>query len=260
MCGIAGIIVNKDLRGESFDLKKCILGMSDAMSARGPDNYGNWFRGDGLVAFGHRRLSIIDLDERANQPMYSNDDRYVIVFNGEIYNYLKLRKELQDKGYTFKTNSDTEVILAMYSFYGENMLSRLHGMFSIAIWDNSLETLFLARDPYGIKPLYIARSKFGWLFASQVKALLSSEIVSKERDIEGQASFWLLGSVAEPFTWFKDISSLPVGSWVKIKSDQMLDGPHRFCDIGDSWRSRRTLGPKKDIKIEVRSELFSVVD
>jgi asparagine synthase (glutamine-hydrolysing) len=259
MCGIAGIIINKKLQGEGLDLNKCISSMSDTMSSRGPDNYGNWYRDDGLVAFGHRRLSIIDLDDRANQPMHTNDDRYVIIFNGEIYNYKELRKELHNNGYVFKTNSDTEVILTLYSIEGEKMLSKLHGMFSIAIWDNSLETLFLARDPYGIKPLYIASSKYGWLFASQVKALLASGIVSKERDIEGQSSYWLLGSVADPLTWFKDISALPVGSWAKIKSNQIFDGPHRFCDIGDSWRSNRKLESKKDINMEVRSALLESI-
>ena len=259
MCGIAGIIINKNLQGESLDLNKCISSMSDTMSSRGPDNYGNWFQDNGLVAFGHRRLSIIDLDHRADQPMHSNDDRYVIIFNGEIYNYKELRKELHNNGYVFKTNSDTEVILTLYSIEGEKMLSKLHGMFSIAIWDNLLETLFLARDPYGIKPLYIASSKYGWLFASQVKALLASGIVSKERDIEGQSSYWLLGSVADPLTWFKDISALPVGSWAKIKSDQIFDGPHRFCDIGDSWRSNRKLESKKDINMEVRSALLESI-
>ncbi|MDA8691952.1 asparagine synthase (glutamine-hydrolyzing), partial [Candidatus Pseudothioglobus singularis] len=242
-----------------LNLNSCISRMSDAMSSRGPDYYGNWLSDDGILAFGHRRLSIIDIDERSNQPMHSNDHRYVIVFNGEIYNYLTLRKELQGNGYEFKTKSDTEVILALYSFEGDKMLSKLKGMFSIAIWDNLLESLFLARDSYGIKPLYIASSKFGWLFASQVKALLASEIVSKEKDIEGQKSFWLLGSVAEPFTWFKDISSLPAGSWLKIKPDQKFDGPHKFCDIGDCWRSKRILGSKKDIKAKVRFDLLESI-
>ncbi len=259
MCGIAGIINNKSLQGEILDLNKCVLNMCDSMNSRGPDNYGNWLRDDGLVAFGHRRLAIIDLDERANQPMHTNDNRYVIIFNGEIYNFNELRETLQDDGYVFKTYSDTEVILALYSLEGEKMLSKLQGMFSIAIWDNLLETLFLARDPYGIKPLYIARSKHCWLFASQVKALIASGVVSKERDIEGQLSFWLLGSVSDPLTWFKDISALPAGSWAKITSDQIFDGPHQFFDIGNSWRKKLKIQSEKDINLEVSSLLLKSV-
>lgn len=259
MCGIAGIILDKNITANKIDLEGCISSMCNSMKSRGPDNYGNWHSHNGHVAFGHRRLSIIDLDERANQPICSSDDEFVIIFNGEIYNYKKLRKNLEDIGYVFKTNSDTEVILALYSFDGEKMLSKLQGMFSIAIWDNKQETLFLARDPYGIKPLYLAKSKFGWLFASQVKALLASGIVSKERDIEGQSSYWLLGSTAEPCTWFKDISAIEAGTWMKINIDHHQDGPHKFFDVGDSWRYQKKIAFKKDLNKEVRLELLKSI-
>ena len=259
MCGVAGIIVDSNSSENPLDLNKCITSMCENMNLRGPDNFGTWLEKESLVAFGHRRLSIIDLDNRANQPMHSNENRFVIVFNGEIYNFKELREDLKRSNYAFKTYSDTEVLLALYSLEGEKMLSKLQGMFSIAIWDNLLETLFLARDPYGIKPLYVAKSKYGWLFASQVKALIASGVVSKEIDFEGQLSFWLLGSVAEPHTWFKDISALPAGSWAKITRDQIFDGPHQYFDIGKNWREKIKIESKKDINLEVSALLLKSV-
>jgi asparagine synthase (glutamine-hydrolysing) len=168
--------------------------------------------------------------------MESDDKRYVIVFNGEIYNFREIRQSLKVKGDVFHTQSDTEVLLMLYRREGEAMLSRLRGMFAFAIWDRETRSLFMARDPYGIKPLYMARCKHGWLFASQVKALLASGIVGTEPDALGQAGFWLFGSVPEPHTWFRDISALPAGTWCRISNEGLLTGPHRYWDISDAWR------------------------
>ena len=206
------------------------------MQARGPDAVGYWCDPEAGLSLGHRRLSILDLESRANQPMHSDDGRYIIVFNGEIYNFRDLRRTLEGEGEGFRTQSDTEVILKLFAREGEEMLPRLRGMFALAIWDRHAQTLFLARDPYGIKPLYISRNQHGWLFASQVKALLASGLVKHDPDPYGQAGFWLLGSVPEPRTWFRDISALPAGSWCRIKADRQLVGPHKYWDIGDSWR------------------------
>src|SRR3954447_26093351 len=128
--------------------------MTRRMSARGPDAEGIW-KGEG-VALGHRRLAILDLDPRSDQPMLVTNERYGIVFNGEIYNFRELRSQLESQGEVFRTTSDTEVLLALYARYGEQMLPRLRGMFAFAIWDVHSRELFLARDPYGIKPLYYA--------------------------------------------------------------------------------------------------------
>jgi asparagine synthase (glutamine-hydrolysing) len=168
--------------------------------------------------------------------MHSDDGRYVIVFNGEIYNFRELRRVLERDGESFHTQSDTEVLLKLYARDGEGMLSKVRGMFAFAIWDRQAHNVFLTRDPYGIKPLYVGRSKDGWLFASQVKALLASRLISYDSDPQGQAGFWLLGSVPEPRTWFRDISALPAGSWCRITADGQLSGPHKYWDIGDSWR------------------------
>lgn len=211
--------------------------MCDRMSARGPDAAGCWSDPDVGLSLGHRRLSILDLEPRANQPMHSDDGRYVIVFNGEIYNFRDLRRALERDGEIFRTQSDTEVLLKLYAREGAGMLSRIRGMFAFAIWDRQARTVFLARDPYGIKPLYLGRCKDGWLFASQVKALLASGLISSDHDPAGQAGFWLLGSVPEPRTWFRDISALPAGSWCRITADGQFAGPFKYWDIGDSWRN-----------------------
>lgn len=211
--------------------------MCDSMQARGPDAVGYWSDLQAGLSFGHRRLSIIDLDTRANQPMSSDDGRHVIVFNGEIYNFRELRRSLEGRGEIFGTQSDTEVLLKLYRYEGEAMLSRLCGMFALAIWDRQTRSVFMARDPYGIKPLYMARCRQGWLFASQVKALLASGLVDCTPDPMGQMGFWLLGSVPEPRTWFRDISSLPSGTWCRLAHDGTRIGPHSYWDIGDLWRN-----------------------
>jgi len=207
---------------------------SAQMHSRGPDDEGFW-QADG-VCLAHRRLAILDLDARAGQPMHSACGRYVIVFNGEIYNFRDLRRGLEADGIAFRTESDTEVLLELFVREGERMLPKLRGMFAFVIWDTVNKCAFAARDPYGIKPLYLARTCAGWLLASQVKALLVTGLVSDVPDPPGQAGFWLLGSVPEPRTWYRDISALPAGSWCRVRADRQLNGPHTWFDIGDCWR------------------------
>lgn len=233
MCGIAGAFIH----GLDNDgISQAMSLMCQQMHARGPDDTGYWGDLDNGVALGHQRLSIIDLSERAKQPMISEDGRYAIVFNGEIYNYQDLRYALELKGETFFSESDTEVILKLYRIEGDAMLSRLRGMFAIAIWDRKERRIFLARDPYGIKPLYIARCPQGWLFASQVKALLATNLVDRTPSVFGQMGFWLLGSVPEPYTWFQEITALPAGTWCYLKENGVSTPPQCYWDIADVWR------------------------
>ena len=210
--------------------------MCDQMQARGPDAVGYWSDRVAGIFLGHRRLAILDLDSRSDQPMVSDDGRYVAVLNGEIYNFQDLRRTLEHEGVAFRTEGDTELLLALYRRGGKAMLSELRGMFAFAIWDRKTQTVFLARDPYGIKPLYIARINKGWLFASQVRALIASGLVSRELDPLGQMGFWLLGSVPEPRTWFRDISAVASGSWCRISANGDVVEPHTYWDIGDCWR------------------------
>ena len=155
--------------------------MRDYMASRGPDGSGEWHSDDGRVGFGHRRLSIIDLSSRGAQPMQTANGRMVISFNGEIYNYCALRSRLEAKGYAFRSNSDTEVLLHLYAELGHEMLRELRGMFAFGIWDCHEQQLLLARDPYGIKPLYYADDGSTLRFASQVKALIAGGGISKIR-------------------------------------------------------------------------------
>lgn len=188
-----------------------LIATRDAMTSRGPDGSGEWWTECGRLGLGHRRLSIIDPAERSNQPMKSGSQRYVIVFNGEIYNYPELRRELERRGRTFITNSDTEVLLHLYELKGALMVHDLRGMFAFAIWDNEARSLFLARDPYGIKPLYTSNDGWTFRFASQVKALLHGGKVSRDPEPAGMVGFHMWGCVPEPFTLYRDIRSLPAG-------------------------------------------------
>jgi asparagine synthase (glutamine-hydrolysing) len=210
MCGINAIFAYHD---DAPPIEAGELTLTrDAMRSRGPDASGAWFSADRRVALGHRRLSIIDVGERANQPMTIG--AMTIAFNGEIYNYRELREELAEE---CETSSDTEVLLRMYRRYGAEMLARLRGMFAFAIWDGA--ALFLARDPYGIKPLYVADDGRTFRCASQVKPLIVGGAVATARDVAGIAGFYLRGHVPEPFTTYRAIRSLPAGSWMTVTRD-----------------------------------------
>ena len=210
MCGINGIF---SYRADAPLIERDeLLRTREAMRTRGPDAAGVWFSADERVGLGHRRLSIIDVFDRANQPMVSRDGNLVITFNGEIYNFAELRAEMERDGETFDTASDTEVVLRLYARKGGAMLAQLRGMFAIAIWDARERTLFLARDPYGIKPLYYANDGSTFRFASQVKALLAGGKISAARDPAGVVGFLLRGHVPEPFTIYEDVRELPAGS------------------------------------------------
>ena len=245
MCGIAGIVRT---RGGSEGARLGVQQMCSQMSRRGPDAEGIW-EGDGAV-LGHRRLAILDLDTRANQPMASKEGRYLIVFNGEIYNFRELRRPLEAEGLVFHTTSDTEVLLALFAREGERMLPRLRGMFAFAIWDTHLQELFLARDPYGIKPLYYSATKSCFIFASQVKALLASGLVSTDREPAGLAGFYLWGSVPQPWTLYRDVLSLPPGHWLRISSGGKITSTC-WHDIREHWRERASILPVEDLQRRV---------
>ena len=186
------------------------------MESRGPDATGVWEDKYSNIIFGHKRLSIIDINARSNQPMESNTKRFVITYNGEIYNFKELRSHLERKNCLFSTDGDTEVLLHLFELYGSEMLSMLRGMFALAIWDKEKEELFIARDPYGIKPLYVANINGSFIFASQVKALIASNLLSQKPCIKGRTGYWLYGSVPEPYTWFNDIKAFPPGCYSTV--------------------------------------------
>lgn len=221
------------------------------LSRRGPDSEGKW--SEDKVFLGSRRLAIIDLKKRANQPMHSLCSRYVLVFNGVIYNFLELRDYLLAKGIKLRTYSDTEVILELFALEAEKMLPKLKGMFAFVIWDRLKKKAFAARDPYGIKPLYIGTCKHGLILASQVKTLLSTNLISKEYDIDSKSLFRILGFVIEPDTWFKNIKSLNAGNYIWIERGAIISDI-KWHDINKYW-DNISLSNKKYSKEKVYKEV-----
>lgn len=206
MCGIAGYLSNSQSPLSPDD---SALGILAAMKSRGPDASGAWTHRDSKVLLLHTRLSIQDLTDTGSQPMHSCDGKLTIVFSGEIYNKEELRQLVPE--YPFRGTSDTEVILTLYQKFGTDMPGLLRGMFAFAIWDEQRQSLFLARDPYGIKPLYLADTSDGLWFASQVKALLRAPAIGRVADPAGHVSFFLWGHVTEPYTLYRGIRSLRSG-------------------------------------------------
>ncbi|NOY07163.1 MAG: asparagine synthase (glutamine-hydrolyzing) [Chlorobi bacterium] len=205
MCGIAGILGIGD--------RERLQRMTDAMRHRGPDDEGMHVAN--RISLGMRRLSIIDV-EKGHQPIYSQNRSKVIVFNGEIYNYRELRSELEKKGVSFRTNSDTETILHAYEMYGHDCVHHFNGMFAFAIWDAEREELFIARDRLGIKPLFYARRGSAFIFASEIKALLASGLIDKTVDPEAILTFLSWYNLPVPYTMFKGVFQLPPGHFLRI--------------------------------------------
>ena len=212
MCGIAGIVN----RGSTAPVQASELErLRDLQSHRGPDDAGIWLSPDQRIGLAHRRLSIIDLSSRGHQPMQSDNGRFCITYNGEIYNHRGLRKELEGKGFRFLSDSDTEVILHGYREWGSEVVQRLRGMFAFAIWDTERQEIFLARDPLGIKPLFYSDAGGRTSFASEPRALVSS-LNRVDLDAQGIASFLLWGSIPSPHSLYANIRSLEPGSWLRI--------------------------------------------
>jgi asparagine synthase (glutamine-hydrolysing) len=218
MCGICGILSNSS----NFDAsERTVVAMRDTMVHRGPDDAGAaaWAAGDGSVALGHRRLSIVDLSPAGHNPMPNEDQTVWITFNGEIYNHRALRSELEAKGHRYRSQTDTETIIHLYEEEGPRCVERLHGMFAIAIWDARRQELFLARDRLGIKPLYYTQPAGGFLFGSEIKALLAHPAVSPDLDEEAFYHYLTFVCTPAPLTMFKGISKLSPGERMLVRAD-----------------------------------------
>lgn len=228
MCGIAGIIS----RDPNHIQPEMLHSMCSVLSHRGPDGQGIWQNDDNNVGFAHTRLAIIDLSESASQPMHYLG-RYTIVYNGEIYNYIEIRRDLKTAGYQFKTESDTEVILAAYDFYGPDCVCYFDGMFAFAIWDEQENHLFVARDRFGEKPLYYQKQDGKFLFASEMKALWEIGI-PKTVNRKMLLNYFALGSVQNPsdksLTFFENIYSLLPAHYLMYK---FATGD---CSISPYWK------------------------
>jgi len=212
MCGIAGIL------GQKAN-KESILQMLETQKHRGPD-FVDYYLEENTIVLGHNRLSIIDLSSNANQPFISDCGNYILVFNGEIYNYLELRKEFQSK-YTFKTQSDTEVLLNAYIEWGEQCLNKLNGMFSFAIWNKKEQFLFAARDRFGVKPFYYSFENTNFIFASEINSLWAAGISEIPND-KVWLNYFVEGSYGMPDeTFWKGIQQLSAGHYLTLKDNSL---------------------------------------
>ena len=215
MCGIAGIFAYHP-GAEPSDPDE--LGrICEAMASRGPDGSGLWLEEGRRVGLAHRRLAIIDVSETGAQPMADPNGRLTITFNGEIYNYRELRKDLEGRGYEFRSQSDTEVLLALWDLHGQEMVHHLRGMYAFALWDGGERSLFLARDPFGIKPLYVADDGRTLRFASQVKGLMAGGKVPAVTDLAAWAGFYMLGYVPEPHTVQRAVRAILPGQSILVR-------------------------------------------
>lgn len=265
MCGFIGFT-------NSIDNADSVLGkMLDKIKHRGPDAEGRYTDSD--VALGHRRLSIIDVSDAGNQPLYSEDGKLVLVFNGEIYNYQSIREELVKKGYRFSTQTDSEVLIYGYREYGEKLLNKLRGMFAFVIWDKEKKTIFGARDFFGIKPLYYAQMNGTFMFGSEIKSFLCHPDFKKELNtaaLENYLSFQY-SPCAE--TFFKNVYKLPPAHYftyhegkldikryweIKFDADEKPDLDEWVNRISDTFHD--SVKAHKIADVEVGSFLSSGVD
>ncbi len=222
MCGIAGFIHF----GGKPACPEVIRRMTDAIRHRGPDGEGQFI--DGAFGLGHRRLAIIDLSDAGSQPMHDSEKRYVISYNGELYNYRTLRKTLQAKGHRFRSETDTEVVLAAYAEWGAAALERFNGMFAFAVWDRIERRLFLARDRYGIKPLYYTIADNAFIFASEIKAMLEYPSCEAALDQNALIEYFTFQNFFSDATLFRSISIVPPGTYMHIPAngDDHVSAPH----------------------------------
>ncbi|MEJ7589389.1 MAG: asparagine synthase (glutamine-hydrolyzing) [Ferruginibacter sp.] len=239
MCGIAGIISLNNLMVS----KERIIKMINSIAHRGPDGEGCWINEDKNVGFGHRRLAIIDLSENGAQPMAllpgvspsgSTGQRYTITYNGEIYNYIEIKEELYKKGYRFRSQSDTEIILAAYDYWNKDCLQHFDGMFSFAIWDDKEKNLFAARDRFGEKPFYYYEDQEQFVFGSEMKALWTGGI-EKKTDEKMLLNYITLGHVQnandKEQTFFENIYSLPPAHYLNINFSHFRAQVQTYWDI-----------------------------
>jgi asparagine synthase (glutamine-hydrolysing) len=238
MCGITAIF-GYGAAAPPVSLEE-LDAITESMRPRGPDAGATWVSEDRRIGLGNRRLAIIDLSDEGLQPMFDVERELVIAFNGEIYNYRELRASLERGGARFHSRSDTEVLLQLYRRDGERMLGLLRGMYAFAIWDTRRQKMFVARDPYGLKPLYYADDGATLRLASEVKALLAGGAVSRTIDPAGAAGFFLFGSVPEPFTIRQDVKLVEAGTAFHVEPGRGRTEPIRHFSVAETFRRGRT--------------------
>lgn len=259
MCGITGIV---DLSGKRDVNRQLLEEMNTRVRHRGPDGSGYHFEPG--VGFGHRRLSIIDL-EGGKQPMFNEDNSVVLTYNGEIYDFAELMTDLKRAGHVFQTRCDTEVIVHAWEEWGEGCLDRLHGMFAFAIWDRNRETLFIARDRFGKKPLYYSHLANGQVvFASELKSLLVHPDVQREISPAAVEDFMTFGYVPDPKSIFKSVHKLPPGFFLKVRRGDRELVPHRYWDaefeVDSSYKNVDQISEELNLRLAAATKRRMVSD
>src|SRR5438093_3973916 len=251
MCGIGAIF---SYRNGAPIAEPELLAIRERMTSRGPDGAGIWISEDRFIGLAHRRLSIIDLSPGGAQPMFDDTGRFGITFNGEIYNYRELRAELVKKGFRFRSTSDTEVLLQLYADRGMAMLDSLRGMYAFALWDDRKKALLLARDPYGIKPLYYADDGKTFRVTSQVKALVAGGNIDTTPNAAGHTGFFLWGHVPDPYTLYRGIRAVPAGTsvWIEQGKGRREAG---FCSVPGIFAETAHTNGRGARKDAIRDEL-----
>lgn len=260
MCGIAGIVSSNLTKDKAV---AALQRMNNAIAHRGPDAEGTW--NDDYAYLGHRRLSIIDLSESGTQPLHSYDNRYVIIYNGELYNYKELRLQLQraiqgtqEQPYFFKTQTDTEVVLASYMRWGVDCLQRFNGMFAFAIYDKQEKNIFIARDRMGIKPLYYSYQNNTLIFASELRAVLQSNLIERKISQDALVDYLQYQTVQAPNTIINEVKMLLPGHYLTIENKDVktqaywrLEKNINYASIGKSY---------EDICKDVRTLFYEAVE
>jgi asparagine synthase (glutamine-hydrolysing) len=237
MCGIVGVLHSRNMPAAPVDVQR----MCEALLHRGPDDHGIFCEGG--VGLGHRRLSIIDLSAAGRQPISSPDGRYVMVYNGEVYNFQELRVELSGLGHSFNTRTDSEVVLHAVMQWGASAVTRFNGMFAFAVYDRDSQEILLARDRYGIKPLYLCRSGGRLLFASEVKGLLAHSEVDARLDRTALVEYLTFQNFFSEKTLFAGIEMLPAGTTMRVTPDTISQArPSRYWDYRFDGTSARPIG------------------
>ncbi len=261
MCGIAGWFEKRPERPEKDDAP--LAAMLRQMAPRGPDDEGSVEivpHAGGRLRIGARRLAILDLSPAGHQPMLDAETGNWLVYNGEIFNFRELRRELQALGCCFRSSCDTEVLLAGYRVWGEQVLARLRGMFAFALWDVARQMLLLARDPLGVKPVYYTSSPDRFLFASELRALLASGLVKRELDATGLDSFLKFGAVQEPATLVRGVRLLPAGSLLRWSGDPPSVGIERYWNLPPAAEPMNGGGRDRKSRVEeMRAALSDAV-
>lgn len=245
MCGILGIFNHS--RSRNIVAPDILERMTDVINHRGPDDAGTYISSDERIGFGFRRLSIIDLSAAGHQPMSNPEGTIWMVFNGEVYNHAELRKDLEKKGYVYRSHTDTETILYAYQEYGIEFLSKLYGMFAIAIWDTRIEKLLVVRDRVGVKPVYYTEASGAFFFASEIKSLLKHPAIAQRLNPQGLYDYLSFYITPPGQTFFDGIYKLEAGHFLTVDASGVIS-KHRFWDVDNETIS---YDPK-----DLRSEEF----